>query len=55
MAENPLPLQKIGEKALKYIRTLPKQPFYGKITITFEAGKDHLLKVESDTLAKNVI
>lgn len=53
--EQLLTLQKVGEKTLRYVKTLPKQSFYGKLIITFEAGKEHSLKCESDTLAKNVV
>lgn len=51
----PLTLQKIGEKTLRYVKTLPKQPVWGKIEITFEHGKPHVLKVENLTLAKNLV
>lgn len=53
--ENPLTIAEVGKKTLKYVKALPKQPFYGRIVITFEAGKEHSLKVESDTLAKNIV
>lgn len=52
---SPLTLTEVGKKTLKYIAALPKQPFFGRIEITFEAGNPHVLKVESSTLAKNVV
>lgn len=53
--DGPLTLAEVGEKALKYVAALPKQPFFGRIEITFEAGKEHLLRTQKDTLAKNVV
>lgn len=51
-----LSLDEIGEKTLKYVDALPKQSSaWGRIEITFEHGRPHLLKVESLTLAKNVV
>ena len=54
--ENPLTIAEVGKKTLKYVKALPKQPsIWGRIEITFEHGKPHVLKVESLTLAKNVV
>lgn len=54
--DNPLTLDEVGKKTLKYVNALPKQSsIWGRIEITLEHGRPHILKVESLTLAKNVV